>query len=126
MGRHRTPKELADITGASAHNPGRYKDVGPQKSAPIGAPPRYLTKLHKEIWVRLAGEIPWLAREDRQTLENFCRVQARIHGDPECPIAAYAEASKLLSRMGATPVDRHKIAADLNDDREDPLSEFLN
>ncbi len=93
---------------------------------PVGKPPRYLTDLHKDIWERIAYEIPWLVRSDRQILENYCRVQARIQRDPDCPIAAYAEATKLLGRMGATPVDRHKIATDAAERDKDPLSEFLN
>ena len=125
MRRPKLPQQVARISGADRKNPKRYKGGADPVLPGIGAAPDRLSAEQRATWAEFASELPWLRKSDRTLLELACRLTARMRTDTEMGIAALAQLRLCLSAMGATPVDRSKVATP-DDAGPDPADEFLN
>lgn len=124
MAKPRLPQKVAEITGAAARSPGRFKGRCSPAVKSLGPAPKRFTKAQAAIWNEFNADLPWLGRSDRRTVGLAVLLQDLIDTDPACPIGVFAQMRMLLGAMGATPVDRSKIAAP-EDDEPDPADEFL-
>ena len=123
-GRPRLPNEIAAVTGADKRSPGRFKDRAKPKVLSLGPAPKSYTPEQAEMWDEFNADFPWLGRSDRRLVGLAVDLQTIIDSG-EAPVAVYAQMRLLLSSMGGTPVDRSKVAAP-DDDDKDPADEFLN
>jgi hypothetical protein len=122
-GRPRLPQDVAKVTGAVAKNAGRFKDRATPKVLSLGPAPKAYDDDQREIWDEFNADFPWLGRSDRALVRLAVDLQMMINGG-EAPVAVYAQMRLLLSSMGGTPVDRSKVNAP-DDDDKDPMDEFL-
>ena len=125
MSAPRLPQNVAKTTGAAVKNAGRFAGRKSPKVKSLGIAPKRFNKAQTEIWDEFNADFPWLGRSDRRTVELATLLQFEIQTAPEIMIGVYAQMRMLLSAMGGTPVDRSKISAP-DDDEKDPSDEFLN
>ena len=123
--RHRQPLAKAKLTGASAKNPQRYRDVSDPKVDALGNAPAILSADEREVWQEIASDIPWLKKSDAMLLAITCKLSV-LSRQPGCPVAVYAQLRLCLASMGGTPTDRGRIALPADDDCDDPAAEWLN
>ena len=90
----------------------------------MGPAPKAYDDDQREIWDEFNADFPWLGRSDRALVRLAVDLQMMINGG-DAPVAVYAQMRLLLSSMGGTPVDRSKVNAP-DDDDKDPMDEFLN
>lgn len=114
MAGHKHPLALAQLTGAAAKNPARYRGKAP-KVGPVGDPPGHLTESERGHWLALAGNLPWLGSSDRQLLELAATISARVASGP-VTVGLMTELRLILGAMGATPAARGKMTAPAEDD----------
>ena len=128
MPRPRTPLAKAKLTGAAEKHPERYRARSEPAASGrgIGKPPAYLPESARKAWATFADELPWLQHEDRAALEAASLMRGRIADDPTGVTAALFGQYRLsLASLGATPVDRSKVAQPAPDDDADPFA-FLD
>lgn len=126
MPRPRTPKAVADLTGAASKNPQRFESRADPQSADLGAPPEWMTCEHElAAWEGFKRELPWLKESDRTIVEIAARLRGRMHKDPYMGVNALAQLRLCLQTMGATPADRSKVGAS-DDPGDDPADQFFN
>lgn len=125
MARNRLPQDVAEITGATAKNAGRFSGRSTPKVRSLGPAPKRFNDDQKAIWDEFNSDFPWLGRSDRRVVELATRLQHEIDTGEQVPIAVYAQMRMLLSAMGGTPVDRSRVDAP-EEETEDPADEFLN
>ena len=134
MPRPRTPLAKARLTGADRKNPSRFtarNEPAPSRRD-IGRPPAYLPASAKKAWATFTDELPWLTFEDRAALEVASLIRGRIADDADTITAAlFGQYRLALAAMGATPVDRSKVAHPAPDaggdefERFDPAAEYF-
>lgn len=128
MPRPRTPLAKAKLTGAAEKHPERYKARSEPKASGrgVGEPPAYLPESARKAWATFADELPWLQHEDRAALEAASLMRGRIMDSPaDATAALFGQYRLTLSALGATPVDRSKVAQPAPDDDADPFA-FLD
>jgi hypothetical protein len=125
MPRPRTPKQIAEVTGAEALHPGRHDARKEPKVSALGPPPERLTETEQQAWRELADELPWLGFSDRTGVEIAAKLKARLMTDPDMGVNALAQLRMCLSAMGGFPADRSKVSVP-NEEDDDPAAEFLN
>lgn len=126
MPRNRTPLALAELTGQIERKPGRYKNRIEPKAGDIGVAPENFNEPLKLLWESFKADIPWLKSSDRKILGIACHLQHKINTENDLPVSAYAQLRMTLSALGATPVDRNRIADAEPEEKEyDPLDEFM-
>ena len=123
-GRPRLPNSVAKSSGADVINPGRFQDRAKPAVAPLGKAPAHLSKDARKSWDMLAAEIPWLSSADRVVVEAAAHLRARMMAEPDCPVNVFAQLRLCMSSLGATPVDRSKIA--MGDDEQAEGEDYLN
>ena len=130
----RTPLAKARLTGAAQKHPERFKARSEPKASGrgIGNPPAYLPASARKAWQTFADELPWLTFEDRAALEAASLMRGRIADDPaDVTAALFGQYRLALAALGATPVDRSKVAQPAPDDEDDafrfldPACEFF-
>ena len=112
MGRIQQPRELAELKGATKHDPQRYI-IEPSKSAfELGRPPNILGESAKEVWAELQTyALPGvLTGSERFIFEITSNLIVEYRADP----ASFSSAKMnnligCLARLGMTPSDRQKI-----------------
>ena len=114
----RNPNGKARLTGAAAKNPQRYRDRKEPAVRPIGGPSTFLTEPQRAAWEQFVAELPWLAASDRSLLEIACVLRARLNSGEDIGINQLQVLSAVLSKLGASPVDRTR--APLADDSAEP------
>jgi hypothetical protein len=120
MARSRTPKDKAEVSGAAAKNPQRFRDrAAPKRTRPVGEPYKNMTESQCEAWAEFSYECPWLTSSDRQLLRLACVYSARMNDEGEIGVSAVNTFSALLSKLGATPADKTKVSHDDSDSDED-------
>ena len=124
MANPRTPKAVAQITGADRLHPGRHAGRTEPATAPLGDMPGQMSAAEQEAWQTLSDEMPWLRRSDRGILRLAARLSVEAQ-QPGCTLGTFTQLRLCLSSMGGTPVDRSKIAVAGNDDADDPASAFF-
>ncbi len=134
MPRPRTPLAKARLTGAAEKHPERFKARSEPKASGrgIGKAPAYLPASARMAWQTFADELPWLTFEDRAALEAASLMRGRIADDPaDVTAALFGQYRLALAALGATPVDRSKVAQPAPDDEDDafrfldPAREFF-
>jgi hypothetical protein len=125
MPKPRTPKDKAEVSGAAAHDPARFKDrKSPKRTRPIGEPYAAMTESQKAAWAELSYEMPWLTSSDRVMLRLACMWIAKMDDD-DFGVSATQALSSILSKLGASPSDVSKVNHDTDED-EDPSDKFFN
>lgn len=119
----RNPLAKAQILGADRKNPQRYRGRNDPASSPIGEPSRFLSEAQREAWNSFVAEIPWLTASDRPLLELASVLRAGFTADAMTGINRLQVYSAVLSKLGATPVDRSRIG--FTGDEEDEHDEFF-
>ena len=126
MAKPRIPGMKADITGSTLKNPARYKGrTIPGGTNAIGDPPETLDDAQAGAWHAFVRELPWLDSSHRALLHIASLLRARLHTDPAMGVNAMQTLSAILSKLGASPVDRSKVLMRDQEDT-DPAARFFN
>lgn len=124
MPNHRTPNAKADVSGASAKNPQRFRDrKGPKRTRPVGEPYKNMTESQKEQWHEVVECAPWLHSAHRQLLRAFCVAAANI-AKGQTGGGNIQALSSIASKLALTPVDETKVLHG-DGDSDDPADEFF-
>jgi hypothetical protein len=109
MPRQRLPAVIAKATGAALKNPGRFRGRNDPASPLLGEPSKFLPVSHKRAWRMFQADLPWLVEADRPMVEAACSLRAQlIAGRGDMGLNALQLYSSILSKLGATPVDRSR------------------
>jgi hypothetical protein len=119
----RLPALKAKITGAAAKNPGRHKGRADPKVAAVGEPPSYLTPAARRAWRMFVRRLPWLTAADEAMLAIAAMVQGQLMDGDEVGVAKLNLYQSVLSKLGASPTDRTKVA--MPDDDKEEEDEFF-
>ena len=126
----RTSLAKAELTGAIAKNPQRYRDRSEPRTSgqPIGKAPAHLPATCRKVWDELAGNLQWLEREDRAALELTSVALGQVRhclslGEP-VTASLLASANTALGKLGASPADRSKVQTAAPEDTDDPFAAF--
>lgn len=126
MARHKQPKELASLKGATKHDPQRYKKEVPKSAKPLGSAPSHLTPDVISTWIELeACALPGvLTGSDRFVMEVAASLLAEFRANrAEFKAAKYSHLIGCLARLGLTPADRQKLGAE-KPKEGNPFDEF--
>jgi len=115
----RTPVAKARITGADIRNPARHRGRNDPSVAPLGDPSTFLADDQREVWRQFQAEIPWLVESDRSLVELATILRTRMIAGGEVGVNQLQVLSAVLSKLGATPVDRSRINAPADDEEPD-------
>jgi len=125
MARNRTPKNKANVSGASLNQPSRYAQrQSPKNTRELGDPYEKMTEAQKEAWQDLRYEMPWLTSVDRTMVRLACMWIAKLD-DREFGTAATQVLSAILSKLGASPVDASKVNH-AGDEESDEADKFFS
>ena len=116
----RLPVAKAKATGAAIKNPQRHRGRAEPVVPVIGSAPGHLSKSAKKCWALFVNELPWLVASDGALLEIAARVRAALMDGEEVGVTKLSMYQAVLSKLGASPVDRSKvIVPDGGDEEED-------
>lgn len=125
MPRPRVPKSKAEVSGAAAHDPQRFKERKVSKrTRPLGEPYAAMSDKQQVAWEELRFELPWLNSSHRPLVRLACVWMAKMDED-DFGVSATQALSSILSKLGATPVDETKVNHGGEED-EDPADKFFN
>lgn len=123
MARPRTPLAKAELTGAAAKDPGRFRDRSEPDQKPIGPAPAYLTDGGKKAWCEFCAEWPWVSYSDRKALGVICMLWEKIEAG-DAGVNEFKEFRLQVSAFGGNPTTRTKIFQPKGDDPDDPFAGF--
>lgn len=127
MPRHKQPREVAEVKGATRHDPQRYK-VDPAKSSlPLGQIPEWLSESAKSVWFELEtyAAAGVLTGADRIVLATLSELIAEFKEGPrKMPAARIGHMVGLLGRLGMSPADRQRIGVEKKKDAGDSFEDF--
>jgi len=112
MGRIPQPREVAELKGATRHDPQRYRKEPAKSEYALGQPPDYMAADAKAAWFELETYTAKgvLTGGDRMVLELTASLIAHFRRDPEgFSSSKTAQLIGCLARLGLTPADRQKI-----------------
>ena len=121
MGRTRKPTEHLELIGAFKKDPNRRRDPAPVSEDSIGEPPSVLNDEQRAAWDFLVDTAPpgLLTRMDAAYLSLCAMALAHVtnydpaeHNGKPLSAAALANVSRMLTKLGMTPVDRHNVTID--------------
>ncbi|MBY8335193.1 hypothetical protein [Qipengyuania pacifica] len=115
----RTPAAKARVTGAAAKNPQRHRDRKDPKGTPLGKPSAFLDEHGKSAWEGFKRELPWLMESDRAIIEVCAKVRGGLLSGEDVGVSKLNMLQTMLSKLGATPADRTRIAIADEDEEED-------
>lgn len=125
MARPRVPSAKAEVSGAAAHDPQRFKDrKSPKRTRPLGEPYATMKENQRIAWEELRFELPWLNSSHRPLVRLACVWMAKMDDD-DFGVSATQALSSILSKLGATPVDETKVNHAGEED-EDEADKFFN
>ena len=119
MPAHRLPAAKAAVTGAAIKDPQRHKDRKEPSVIPLGEPSLFLDPFGQQAWLAFQKELPWLAESDRALVEIASSVRGRLLAGEDVGTTALSMLQSILSKMGASPADRTKVAAPSDDEEQD-------
>lgn len=126
MARHKQPRELAELKGATKKDPQRYKKEAPTTGKALGKPPAHLPEDVVTVWKELEKcSLPGvLTSADRFVLEVAASLLAEFRANrADFKAAKYSHLIGCLARLGLTPADRQKLGTEKT--REgNPFDEF--
>ena len=70
MPRPRVPLKKAELTGAAAKDPQRFRDRSEPQSEPLGKAPGHLSQRARNAWAKFRKEWPWLTKSDGALLAD--------------------------------------------------------
>lgn len=126
MARHPQPRELAELKGATRHDPQRYRKQPPAVELALGTAPGHLTAEAKACWFELESYAPRgvLTGADRATLEVLSNLLAEYRENPkEFAVGKYTHLIGCLARLGMSPADRQKLGTE-KPPEGNPFDEF--
>lgn len=126
MARHPQPREIAELKGATKHDPQRYRKEPPAVEYELGDAPEHLTLEARKCWVEISTYAPIgvLKGADRITLELASNLLAEYRNNPsEFAVGKYTHLIGLLARLGMTPADRQKLGTE-KPPEGNPFEEF--
>ena len=112
MGRHRQPRELAELKGAVRKHPGRYRAVVPPCDVEIGGPPEHMAASAAAAWRELESYSlrGVLKGSDRLMLEIAANLVAEFRADPGGMMSSRVNILVgCLARLGLSPADRQRL-----------------
>ena len=112
MGRVKQPREVAELKGAVAHDPQRYRMEPAKSDYEMGLPPDHLTEGAKGVWFELSTYAAKgvLTGGDRMLMELTSVLMDKFRTSPnDFPSAQIGHLISCFARMGLTPSDRQKI-----------------
>lgn len=115
MARHKQPRELAELKGATKKDPQRYKKEAPTTGKALGKPPAHLPPDVVTVWKELEKcSLPGvLTSADRFVLEVAASLLAEFRATrAEFKAAKYSHLIGCLARLGLTPADRQKLGTE--------------
>src|SRR5688572_2319239 len=126
MANPRTPLAKAEVSGAAAKNPQRFRNRKASNAGPLGEPYARMTEAQKTVWREMAGDMPWLNAGHRILVRLACVMVAKMDADEdgEIGVSATHALSGILSKLGATPVDESKVNH-AGGEEEDPTDKFF-
>lgn len=127
MARVPQPRELAELKGATRHDPQRYRKQPAKSARPLGNPPGSFAGEELRAWVELeeCAAAGVLTGADRAVLEMTCRLIAEMRTDFKAmPAARITALISCLARLGLTPADRQKVGVDGGKSEDDPFASF--
>lgn len=127
MGRHRKPTAVHALTGAIAHNPGRFADRAnePRINEGLGPPPDSMRPDQRAAWMEIDRLAPWLTLSDRIAVEIAACLLAmfRVTGAEMMPTTLMTRLETILGRLGLTPSDRSKVTVPRQVSASNPFSQ---
>lgn len=123
MGRHRIPREMAELTGATKHDPQRYRNNVPKAQMGIGDAPEDMSPAEQKCWFELVAMVPpgILTYSERPLMDALASLYAEYKEDRrEFSAGKRKDFIALCARFGMSPVDRQK----LHIDKEEPEDDF--
>jgi len=126
VARHKQPRELAELKGATKKDPQRYKKEAPTTGKALGKPPAQMPEDVVTVWKELEKcSLPGvLTSADRFVLEVAASLLVEFRANrAEFKAAKYSHLIGCLARLGLTPADRQKLGTEKT--REgNPFDEF--
>lgn len=119
MSRPRLPAAKAKVTGAAIKDPQRHKNRADPKTALIGPAPKHLSKSAQKAWALFVNELPWLTASDGALLEIAARVRGELADGGDVGVTKLSMYQSVLSKLGASPVDRSKVMVPDGEDEEE-------
>jgi len=123
MPAHRLPPGKAKATGAAIKNAARFKARSDPKGAALGGAPMHLPLHAKRAWERFRAELPWLTASDAALLEVAALVRGELLAGLPVGVTKLSMYQAVLGKLGASPVDKSKVA--MPDDDEEEEDEFF-
>src|SRR5687767_10611729 len=112
MPRHKQPREVVELKGATRHDPQRYAKQVPKSETPLGEAPDWLTVEAKPVWFELKTyALPCvMTGDDRMAHATLSELVAEFRANPrEMSAARIGQMVGLLGRLGMSPADRQKL-----------------
>jgi len=123
MAKPRLPGMVAKVTGAAPRSPGRFKDRADPKVKTVGRAPDHLSPAAKRAWGMFVRRMPWLSNADEAMLEIASMVRGQILDGEDVGVAKLNMYQSVLSKLGASPTDRSKVA--MPDEEKPEEDEFF-
>ena len=126
MARHAQPRKLAELKGATRHDPQRYRKELPESELALGLCPGYMADDAKAAWFELETYAlkGVLTGADRVLLEVTATLLSEFRRDPGAfQVGKYGQLIGCLARLGMSPSDRQKLGTEKAKDGN-PFDEF--
>lgn len=112
MGYPRTPLALAESSGRTMINPGRFADRHEPEQAPIDGAPAWLLPHEQAAFCDLVSRCHWSKRGDVPLIAMASKLYARLIAN-DLPESSFPELRRFLQLLGMTPVDASKVSSGL-------------
>lgn len=126
MARHSQPRELAELKGATRHDPQRYAKQVPKAAFALGQPPEHMDDDAKAVWFELETYALQgvLTCAERPVFEMLSTLLAQFRQGPyDFPANKMGHLISCLARLGMTPADRQKLGTSKTTE-ENPFDSF--
>jgi phage terminase small subunit len=112
MPRHKQPREVAELKGATKKDPQRYRKQTPKSEHALGEIPAWLSAGAKVVWFELEAYAASgvLTGADRMVMATLSELVAEFREGPrEMSAARIGQMVGLLGRLGMSPADRQRL-----------------
>lgn len=124
--RNRQPLELAQLKGATRHDPQRYRGSIAKHPDPVGEPPALMSDNELLAWQEVVDRsLPGvLTKTDAFFVEFAARHLAEYRENPpEFPAARFRNLMSVLSKLGFSPSDRQAFSIE-SPPEDNPFNQF--
>lgn len=121
MPKPRLPRAKALVEGRDIVHPERHRGRNEPTAAPLGYPPKWMSKMQAAAWRTFEAEAPWLNYSHRGLVEIASVVRARLASGEDVGVQAMSLLRLCLGSMGATPADASKISWASEEEPDDLL-----